>query len=145
MLYLASYIGKGLWFDGLVRWWTKSDTSHSEIATKNADGIWVGFSSSPRDGGVRFKQIDFDSGHWRLTPLSDVDEAEAMAEAWRIHDTRAGYDWMGILWAQLFNSGRHNRHRWFCSELCAHVMGLSDPHTYSPGRLDRKVLEGNAT
>ena len=49
---LAFYKGKGNWVDLIIRVFTNSPYSHVEIVL-NKD--W--YSSSPRDGGVRVKQI----------------------------------------------------------------------------------------
>lgn len=49
---IAFYKAKGNWIDLATRIWTNSHYSHCEIVS-NKD--W--YSSSPRDGGARIKQI----------------------------------------------------------------------------------------
>tara|TARA_R110002126_G_C10250622_1_gene482010 strand:- start:365 stop:619 length:255 start_codon:yes stop_codon:yes gene_type:complete len=55
----------------------------------------------------------------------------------------AGYDHYGIAFSQLLNLRRHNKNKWFCSELCAAMLGLSAPETYSPARLFDTVCQLN--
>jgi hypothetical protein len=56
-------------FDASVRWWTRGPYSHVELVF--SDGMSA--SASARDGGVRFKRIDFKPEHWDFIDLS-VDE-----------------------------------------------------------------------
>ena len=57
---LAFYKAKGDWVDLLIRVFTNSKYSHVEIVH-----IKDWYSSSPRDGGVRVKQIQ-DDGNDKL-------------------------------------------------------------------------------
>jgi hypothetical protein len=52
----------------------------------------------------------------------------------------ARYDYCGLLFSQLVKLRGHDRDKWFCSEFCAHAMGLTHPQTYSPVGLWRWVL-----
>jgi hypothetical protein len=128
---LALYTGGGgTWyarlFDWLVRLVTRSPYSHCEIVI---DGVC--WSSSIRDGGVRAKRIDLDSGHWHVIPLH-TDPARALA--WFKSHMGQGYDWLGVLrFIVPFIPQRAGR--WFCSEACAAALGLPCPSHYSPGGL----------
>jgi hypothetical protein len=51
------------------------------------------------------------------------------------------YDYLG---SQLFGLRRHQADRWFCSELCAHALGLGQPHRYAPDDLKQEIEERNA-
>ena len=55
----------------------------------------------------------------------------------------AGYDYGALVGSQLLNLRRENPERWFCSEICAHALGMTSPHRYAPGDLYRSVLERN--
>lgn len=121
--------------DRLIAWWTASPYSHVELVF--ADG--VSFSSSPRDGGTRYKRIDFAAGHWDLVDLPTLPDAESRIRAWCDAQVPRRYDWRGVL-GFVFRCG-FDRGRWFCSEIClqaAQLDGLMDelvPHRTSPGAL----------
>jgi hypothetical protein len=134
-LWLAAYVGRGRWYDGFIRWFTGYDCSHVELAWRDAGGWW-GFSSSPRDGGVRVKRIDFDTPHWRLTPLCPANPGAVIAQAERMAGTARGYDWRGLALTMALAAGRHDRGRYFCSEAVACALGLPSPQRYSPGHLE---------
>ena len=68
-LYKGKRGGSAGAFDASVRWWTRGPYSHVELVF--SDGMSA--SASPRDGGVRFKRIDFKPEHWDFIDLS-VDE-----------------------------------------------------------------------
>ena len=66
---VAFYKAKGSFTDKLIRWWTGYDYSHVELVFP--DFRW--WSSSARDGGVRFKQIHPKAGRWDYVRV-DIDE-----------------------------------------------------------------------
>lgn len=57
-------------FDAAVRWWTRGAYSHVELIF--SDGMSA--SASSRDGGVRFKRIDFNPEHWDFVELKVNEE-----------------------------------------------------------------------
>lgn len=128
--YIAEY---GDWKDTLISWITGGIYSHCELVF--SDKTWC--SSSPRDGGVRFKQIYEVSGHWDFLdiPLSEIDEY--WLKMWC--DTQVGieYDWRGTIGTLIPFIG-HDKSKWFCSEFC--LFGLQklglfegvDPSTTTP-------------
>ena len=61
-------------FDATVRWWTRGAYSHVELIF--SDGMSA--SASARDGGVRFKRIEFKPEHWDFVDLK-VDEKQLRA------------------------------------------------------------------
>lgn len=117
---------------------TISRYSHCELVI---DGRC--FSSSARDGGVRSKQIDLESGHWDLFP---IDGDEAKVRAWfRQHDGQK-YDWRGVFAfmgpdLRLVRWWLDDAGRWFCSEACAAALGLHSPETYDPQELLDRLVE----
>ena len=138
-LYLATYLGRGRWYDGAIRRFTGYDASHVELAWQDGLG-WLGFSASPRDGGVRIKGIDFGSGNWRMTALDRPDAARVIARCQQLVDEGAGYDWVGLALSMGFAAGRHHARAWFCSEVVGHALGLPSPHRLSPGHLEEIVI-----
>lgn len=129
--------------DKAISWWTKSPYSHTEIYFEKTGEC---ISSSWREGeedpyGVRIKVIDdlFTSGHWDFIDVPDANEDEIYDKA-KI-DLKKGYDFAGIFLSQMFNIGVHGEDKYFCSELCAKLLGLQDPHNYSPGGLYNYMIE----
>lgn len=80
---LAFYKGKGNWVDLLIRVFTHSKYSHVEIV-HNKD--W--YSSSPRDGGVRVKQIVDDGNGWDFVEV-DIDK-ERLYQKYREYGFKTG-------------------------------------------------------
>lgn len=141
-LYVAFYRGSGTAFDWVTRKITRSDFSHCELVVLDRapeDGACaVCVSSSSRDGGVRDKEITFDTGKWEFVR---VDWAPGNAWATAMKEKKKGYDHLALVTSHFFNWRFGWPGRWFCSELCAHALGLDMPHTYAPGDLYRHLLE----
>lgn len=129
---VAFYLGrkaenpKAKFFDRLTCAWTKSRYSHCELVI---DGLC--YSSSKRDGGVRAKQINLDSGHWHVFDVKG--DAEAAKQWFREH-FGARYDVAG-LFGFVLPWRTHNPDRWFCSEACAAALKIPEPWQLSPGDL----------
>jgi hypothetical protein len=120
----------------LVHWgittWTRSRYSHCELFI---DGIC--YSASDRDGGVRGKIIDLDSGKW---DVYDIDGDAEYAKQWfldRINKHR--YDYAGVL-RFVFPWIKIDPNKWFCSEACAEALKLHRPETYSPEDLFKTIV-----
>ena len=146
MITLAFYKGTGRLSDRVIRWVTRSPFSHVEMLERypvpRTDGRQFGmaWSSSGRDGGVRFKTILFEPGRWVFVevpwvPTSAINRIRAQMGK--------PYDFFGLIWSQLLNLRRHDQDRWFCSEICAHALGLASPQEFAPGDLYSRVLEMN--
>jgi hypothetical protein len=124
---LAFYCGAGNWRDAVIRQTTGSRFSHVELLR---DGHCI--SASKRDGNkVRLKRIDFKTGHWVMLHTAHDPRA-----TWDIARQYIGapYDTLGAVFSGV-GVPRHIRGAWFCSELIAHSLGLSEPHRYHPGLL----------
>lgn len=118
----------GNWKDWLIAKLTKSEFSHCEIIFD--DG--VSFSSSPRDNGVRFKEIEYKAERWEIVKL-DVKVHQyftMLRKARRIEKHKYKYDWISIFfhWMHL-----RSYRKFICSDLCYYL--LSD-------RLDFKTPQG---
>lgn len=88
MASLALYKAPGTRLDRLIRWRTGSIYSHVEIVIGSS---W--YSSSPRDGGVRRREIVPKPGHWDLVPLdADIERVVQLYS----RTMGQGYDWLGI-------------------------------------------------
>lgn len=130
----AFYKARGDWRNKAVRWATRSTYSHCEavLSLANFDDKVMCHSASSRDGGVRSKAIVLHPEVWDLLhlPLCFYDNNRAQ----KLLKTAAGarYDYPGIMLSHVFSLNRHAAHRWFCSEFCAELIGVPNPHTYSP-------------
>ena len=127
---LAFYKGKGNWVDLLIWVFTNSKYSHVEIV-HNKD--W--YSSSPRDGGVRVKQIQDDGNSWDFVEIN-VDK-ERLYQKYREYRGR-GYDFKGILLSNILPIGLHSKDQATCSEFVADVLGYENPSKYSPQQIITK-------
>ena len=141
-VYLALYKGRrdGAWYrpcvaaarlsDWIIRTLTGSQYSHCELAVPCADGQYDCYSSSIRDGGVRFKTMPLPPEKWDLIPVDASPEQvyEALAATFG-----AKYDWAGA--TGVIARWRHDKRKWFCSEWCAMALGLPNPERFCPGSL----------
>jgi len=151
-LALAFYRGRGRLDDRVIRAVTRSPFSHVELTVcpgrGPADVAQPALSASGRDGGVRRKTIAFAPDRWELLPLLPWVPADPWAPSnpWTraAAEIGAAYDYRGILLTFAVPLRRQHPDRWFCSELCAHALGLPDPHTYAPGDLYHWVRALNA-
>lgn len=128
---IAFYKAKGNIIDLLVRIWTHSHYSHVEIVI-NKD--W--YSSSPRDGGVRIKQIQDDGNSWDFVEV-EVSK-ERLYKKYREYKCRV-YDFKGILLSNIIPIGWHSKNKVTCSEFVADVLGYSEPAKYSPQDVWNKI------
>ena len=119
--------------------WTRSNYSHVELMLHESavmNGKWLCASSSARDGGVRLKYINLNSGHWDIYDLPNFDrDAYNNAKAWFYEKGGAKYDWFGLLWFVLPVKAFNNPKRYFCSEAIASALGLPKPHKFHPQKL----------
>lgn len=137
-VYLASYRGSARGLSRIVgaviRWVTRSEFSHCEIAVEIGDGVYRCLTASGMDGGVRIKEMRLPAERWHLTPLpwvktATVDRAARLAAG-------AGYDWAGVLrFAFPLLALPPHPKRLFCSELCAVVIGLDEAWRWTPADL----------
>lgn len=105
-----------------IRAWTWSRWSHAELVI---DGVC--WSSSARDGGVRHKAIDLQSGRWDVVDLYLPREREAHALAWFELHQGQGYDYLNIGRYVLPLLGQA-RNRWVCFEAIGAALQLAGPH-----------------
>lgn len=122
--YKARY---GKLVDYIISIFTFSKYSHCEIVFSDGECA----SSSPRDGGVRFKKIEL--GHkWDVYTLVTHDNEDAVRQWFTDHDHQ-GYDLLGAIgsgvglnWTSIDKK--------YCSYCCASALGMQNP-VLSPGRL----------
>ena len=108
------------------------------VQTGDANGSLC-YSSSPRDGGVRFKWIDLTDGQWTLVNLGVLSDAH-LAQALEFCGARVGlaYDWLGIL-GFVLPWGEHEDGDRFCDESGIEVMQRSIVAVSLPARIAAAV------
>lgn len=128
--------------DAGIRFATRGKYSHVEFIAGAADfgQPLECLSSSGRDGGVRPKVMVLKPAHWDLVRLAI--DADGPADFIRSR-IGAGYDYTGLLLSHVLAFGRHDEDRWFCSEIIAAALGLSNPQRLSPQLLFDVVTWGH--
>lgn len=128
---IAFYKGTRPGLSGLynraVRWWTRSPYSHSELVF----GDGVAASSSFADGGVRFKQIEFDPERWDFV---EIKGDEAAARQWYVERLGAGYDVLGNV-GFVLGFVADSWDKYSCAESIAAALGYAEAWRYSPAIL----------
>lgn len=135
--FLAFYIAdkevnpKLRFWDKVTCFFDKSPYSHVELAIPRDDGLFDCYSSSVRDGGVRTKPIDLNTGHWQLMPVTiDLNHAMQVFQA----EQGKPYDWLGLISTKYYWFPSRSD-AWFCSEICACMCGIWDNGNYGVKRL----------
>lgn len=151
-IYLALYKGNALskierFQDSLIRFFTKGIYSHCEIVVHKQEcwerydyrDVYECYSSSPRDGGVRCKQINIHDDKWDLVPLHHLTESQILAYFNRT--SGAKYDWRGVLGLVL--GLRQKKNKFFCSEWCFNLIFECDEGwRFNPNQLAVIIKEG---
>lgn len=131
----------------LIGWKTKSEVYHVEIILEDK---WV---SAYAGRGVYVKDLNPLNDEWEYIHLPEIemtDHQYKLFMIWLNQQHGKGYDYTGIILAQLFPFSMHRRNKWFCSEIVtkilqllyvAGVMGLA-PYKMSPGDLYR-IFKGS--
>lgn len=112
-----------------IKLWTRKPWSHAELVI---DG--VAYSSSARDGGVRPKVIDFNTGRWDLVDLPLTPEEESYALLWFHEREHWKYDYWNI-GRFVFPIINHDRDRVVCFEAVASALRLPAAHKFDAGDL----------
>jgi hypothetical protein len=118
-----------------IRLWTFSKWSHAELVID--DICW---SSSARDGGVRSKQIDLNSGRWDIIDLNVPESLEQQALAWFHKHNGAKYDYRNIL-RFVFTPTGHDKNKWVCFEAIAEALNLAGSHKLTANDLYEWALK----
>ena len=147
MFKLAFYKSEyGNWLDKLIAWWTRPNfwklldyKSYSHVEMYFSNGLC--FSSSPRDGGTRWKKIgDIEtSGKWDFLEFPHMDEEKLIGEC----SSRMGlsYDYWALFFNFLIDINWEDKKKWFCSEICAALpFHLLNPCRFSPNKLSKFLL-----
>lgn len=154
MIYLASYKGrvkvrgiatlKDWLIDYTIRKFTKGKYSHCELVISRDDGLYDCYSSSPRDGGVRYKQMPLSSDNWDFIQLDGNIDGITEKRITDYYEKTKGtkYDLLGALGVIL--PIHEDRNKAFCSEWCFNCLYDSDQGwRFSPNQLG-VIVSGKA-
>lgn len=152
MIKLAFYKAKkGNWLDWCIGFWTRPKFfnffdlgySHVEMVFDNE----ICCSSSPRDGGVRWKKIEGinNSDKWDIVDFN-FDSTNPYSEANIIlHCNREmgkKYDWICFIFTQFIPFDIQHQSKWICSEFCGVILfNLKQAHRYNPNKFYKLVTK----
>lgn len=109
---IVFYKGTGTLAEKLIRMWTKSPFSHCEF--RRSDGL---YHSNDRFRFIsRTQEMHLDQSDWEICDISLPSEIVDRVERRQIRKNGTKYDWMGIVFSQVFRLGIHDKKRWFCSK-----------------------------
>ncbi len=109
---IVFYKGRGTLAEKLIRLWTKSPYSHCEF--RRSDGLC---HSNDRYRLVsRLQALEIDARDWEVCELELPSEIIDRVERRQLRKNGTRYDWMGIVFSQVFRLGWHDKKRWFCSK-----------------------------
>ena len=132
----AFWIGRSSLYGAAIRVIKRQGITHAELVF--SDGLAVTADASM--GGVVLYPFKPSAADWLMLDLPA--DAEAPARQFVKRELGAGYDWVGIVMAQLLPFGREHPERWFCSELCTAALrwaGVVRPDV-APCRTDPAAL-----
>lgn len=109
---IVFYKGTGTLAEKLIRMWTKSPFSHCEF--RRSDGL---YHSNDRFRFIsRTQEMHLDQSDWEICDIALPSEIVDRVERRQIRKNGTKYDWMGIVFSQVFRLGIHDKKRWFCSK-----------------------------
>lgn len=110
-------------FDWLIRLWTVSKYSHSEIIIGTSR-----YASIPNKGVCKINKNIVDSEAWDKQEFTVTKEQADKAKEFIKAQLGKKYDWKAIFLTFIFPFKSHTSNKWFCSELVAatiNTMGMS--------------------
>ncbi|MFZ2968597.1 MAG: hypothetical protein WA080_06030 [Sulfuricurvum sp.] len=106
------YKGSGTLAERLIRVWTSSLYAHCEFG--RSDGL---YHSNDRFTFIsRTHTLEIDPDEWDVCTLILPAEIVDRVERRQVRKNGTHYDWMGIVFSQIFRLGWHSKTRWFCSK-----------------------------
>ena len=122
---VAFYKGRGDLFNKIVRWWTKSPYSHTELILP--DGVtWIRigpFSSSKLSAITREK---WDVEQWDFVTLKVTEEQVTIIKEFFERTKGCRYDWWGMILSHIVPFKIKQKGKWYCSEWIAYALRISN-------------------
>ena len=136
---------KSSFISRLIMCWTNSQYSHCELLF--SDGVRFGINSN--FNAKFYKDTDYEN--WDVLEIKGGDEEKVKYSCNEIIGCK--YDWVGVIFSQIFPFGWESKTKWFCSEVCVdrlqagnytQVFGAK-PYRVSPNKLYDLLLSGGAS
>lgn len=108
------WIGRSGFFGSLIRLFKHRGISHCEIMF--SDGF-SGTADSAK-GGITLYPIAFNPADWFVIDIPCTPAEETTVRQFFLDEAGCGYDWLGIVFCQVFHWGWGSKNKWFCSEAC---------------------------
>jgi len=114
---------KGNIIDKLINLWTGMyGYSHVELVFSDGSS----FSSSPREGCVRFKKIDMNDDKWVFVDLEIDKLVESKMRMQALNFIGRKYDMFGIIFCFIIPINKQSNDKWWCSELISFILKWND-------------------
>lgn len=125
--------------DEIIKLFSKGKYSHCEIAVDIGNNNYNCYTSSNLDGGVRCKVMPLPTERWDLVEINNI----AYSDIRQFYKKTLGckYDFFGAV-GVILKFG-NNKKRYFCSEWCAELLKLQNPHKISPVKLHKILTTHN--
>jgi len=121
---VAFYRGEGDMVNKLVRWWTKSPYSHSELIMP--DGLtWIGISPFKNSKLCARINRHHNEKEWDFVELSVDKEQIQMIQEFYNSTKNCEYDWVGMIFSQFLPFHIKRKGKWYCSEWIAYALRIS--------------------
>lgn len=137
MIRIAFRYGDTRLFARLVCLFQGGDSAHCEVSVRQVADVHECISASWMDGGVRAKTMPLPADKWRIY---EVPGDPMAAIAWLHAHDGSPYDSLGLLgfiWRRI----KGWRGAWFCSEVAAEILGLTDPWRYDLALLESVCIK----
>lgn len=109
---IVFYKGPGTLGEKLVRLWTSSPYAHCEFG--RSDGLYHSndrFRFISRTHSMEINPLD-----WEVCEIELPCEIIERVQRRQLRKNGTKYDWIGIIFSQVFRVGLHDKRRWFCSK-----------------------------
>jgi hypothetical protein len=121
---VAFYRGEGDIVNKLVRWWTKSPYSHSELIMP--DGVtWIGISPFKNSKLLSRPNLHYKKEEWDFIELEVNEQQVAVIEEFYCVTQDCEYDWIGMILSQFLPFHIKRKNKWYCSEWIAYALRIS--------------------
>lgn len=133
------------WYGKIIGWWTNSPYYHVELIMFNK--YWI--SANPEDE-VYIRNLAPLKDSWDYVELKTLkvsrEQLEKVVKYINLQNGKK-YDFLGILFSQVFKWSIGSDKKWFCSELAVKILNLlgcdlyftQAPQNYSPGDMYKAV------
>jgi len=124
-IWIAFYKGNGDVINSIVRWWTKSPYSHSELVLSDAQ-TWLSISPFVKAKVSSKQKITYNPIEWDFVEVPLLQAQHEIIEQFYDLTKGCGYDWFGMVLSQFLPFHIKQKNRWYCSEWIAYALRISN-------------------